>query len=104
VNAPDAPAEKPQYFTLAYAARHLYPTPVHPSTITRHILKGYRSPDGTLRKLAALRTPGGWVVTREAIVEFLAGITGDRTGCRVTPAARSRAAERAEAECVRLGL
>src|SRR4051794_1225576 len=73
-------AERPRYYRLADAARDLYPVPNHPATVTRHILRGVKLRDGTTAKLAAVRTPGGWLVTAQAVDEFIAVITADRTG------------------------
>lgn len=77
--APTAP-DRPKYYRLAVAARDLYPLPTHPSTLTRHILRGVKLRDGSTRKLTAVRTPHGWFVTAEAVDVFLDAITSDRTG------------------------
>lgn len=77
--------ERPRFYRLAQAARELYPVPVHPASVTRHVVRGVRLQDGSVRKLAATRTPGGWVVTREAVEAFLAVLTADRCGGRATP-------------------
>jgi hypothetical protein len=75
---PTRPTESP-YHSLAQAARGIPPTkgdtPVHPSTLTRWITKGVRKADGTLTKLRACRSPGGWKVTEEALDEFLDELT-----------------------------
>jgi hypothetical protein len=81
---------------LSHAVR-FYPwtngKPPHSCTLTRHILKGTRLKDGTVLKLRAKRTPGGWVVSREDIDEFIDRLTRDRCGDRVaseTPLAHAR--------------
>jgi hypothetical protein len=71
-------AERPRYYPIQEAAQTLYPTPLHSATVTRHILQGVRLRDGSTARLKALRTPGGWVVTREAVNEFIEAITNDR--------------------------
>jgi hypothetical protein len=64
----------------------------HPSTITRWIMRGVRLRDGSRLRLAATRTPAGWLVTDDALDAFLAVLTGDRTGEPVaaTPSAAAR--------------
>jgi hypothetical protein len=97
------------------AAAHLCPStrggkPVHPSTLTRWILKGVRLQDGTLLKLAAKRFPGGWATTREALDTFINALTDDRCGEPVvapaprSPSARARAIAQADRELERLGI
>ncbi len=76
----EATPERPRYYKIAEAARDLCPVPIHPASLTRHILQGVRLRDGSTRKLLAIRTPGGWLVTREAVNEFLEAITADRQG------------------------
>ena len=45
--------------------------PVHPSTILRWILNGVRRrSDGSIVRLEALRMPGGWATTEDALSEF----------------------------------
>ena len=76
------------YYGLAQAAK-FYPQtngrPPHPSTLTRHILRGVRLNDGTTLKLRAKRTPGGWHVSREAVDEFIDRLTADRCGTPAPP-------------------
>jgi hypothetical protein len=52
----------------------------HPATVSRWIMRGVRLRDGFWLKLAATRTPGGWLVTDGALDAFLAALTADRTG------------------------
>jgi hypothetical protein len=54
--------------------------PTHPATITRWIMRGVRLRDGSRLRLAATRSPGGWLVTDDAIEHFLAALTADRLG------------------------
>src|SRR5262245_57437550 len=65
--------------SLAAAARTVPPLrtdrPVHPSTVLRWVLRGCRLPDGTRLRLEAVRTPGGWYTTHEALDRFLAALT-----------------------------
>ena len=105
-------ADRPRYYRIADAARSLYPVPNHPATVTRHILRGVKLRDGSTVKLAALRTPGGWLVTAEAVDEFISAITRDRCGDPTAPtpdehrppAFRRRAVEAAERELERAGV
>jgi hypothetical protein len=53
---------------------------IHPSTVTRWIVRGVRLRDGRVLKLEARRFPGGWGVTDEAIERFLEALTADRSG------------------------
>lgn len=83
--------------------------PVHPATITRWILEGVRLQDGSRLKLAAKRLPGGWVVSDEAVAEFIDRLTRDRAGEPATssppPAPRRNLAhEIAEQQCAAIGL
>jgi hypothetical protein len=100
---------KARHYRLAEAARDLYPVPVNPATLFRHITKGKRLRSGVVIRLKATCTPGGWVITAEAVEEFLEALTRDRLG-DIEPApapltsARRRAVERAEAACDALGI
>jgi hypothetical protein len=79
--------ERPSgYLRLIDAAREWPGGPIHPASITRHILKGVKLRNGSRRRLWALKTPGGWVTSREAIDEFLAVLTADRLGEAPRPA------------------
>ena len=52
----------------------------HRSAVVRWIQKGSELADGSRVKLAALATPGGWRISREALDAFLERITADRAG------------------------
>jgi excisionase family DNA binding protein len=52
----------------------------HPSACVRWIQKGSVLADGTRLKLAAVATPGGWRIRREALDAFLERLTADRGG------------------------
>jgi hypothetical protein len=83
--------------------------PVHTATLTRWILSGVRARDGGRIKLEAKRLPGRWVVTDEAIDQFIERLTNDRAGAAAevpvrTPAARSKAAVAASRELDRIGI
>jgi hypothetical protein len=95
---------------VAAVARSYPGGPVHPATVTRHILRGVRLRDGSTLRLAARRTPGGWVVSPQSLDEFLARLTADRCGATApategsSKAARRRTVERAEAELASIGI
>jgi hypothetical protein len=98
-----------RYYRLADAARQLYPVPTHPASVTRHIIRGVRLRDGSRRRLDATRTPGGWVVTAEAVRAFLDALTADRRGHspavpQATQTAALKAHERAEAALDAFGI
>ncbi len=114
------------YLSLTQVARRLPPSragkPVHVNTVTRWILVGARLRDGCRLRLTAVRLPGRWVVTPEALEEFLAALTADRSAepgaggvsgvptlgprpSSVRPAGSGRkAAERIESELDRIGI
>jgi hypothetical protein len=79
------------YRTLSQVARRFPPSrggrPVHVATVTRWIIQGARLRDGTRLRLRAVRLPGRWVVEPEAVDEFLATLTADRSGLPTEPAA-----------------
>jgi hypothetical protein len=104
VDAPAETSQKPAYFTLAYAARKLFPVPHSPATVTRYVVKGLRKPDGSVRKLPGLFSAGRWWVTKEDVEAFVAAITADRSGRAAATPARREAAARAESACAKLGL
>jgi hypothetical protein len=52
----------------------------HPATVTRWIMRGVALRNGSRLRLAATRTPAGWLVTDDALDAFLAALTTDRTG------------------------
>jgi hypothetical protein len=43
-------------------------------------MRGIALRDGSRLRLAATRTPGGWLVADEDLDHFLAALTADRTG------------------------
>jgi hypothetical protein len=100
---------------LAAAARSVPPIragrAVHPSTVLRWILRGSRLPDGSRLRLEAVRTPGGWFTSREAIDRFLAALTeaalargGAPTPAPRTPAQRRRSSARAAEQLAAVGI
>jgi hypothetical protein len=113
LNNESAPELGPVLRDLANAAKRVPPSrnekPTHPSTLARWISKGIRLPDGTVLKLEGRRYPGAWMVSDEAVDEFVNALTRARTGepaevAPVAPAACRKAVERAERELERLGI
>jgi hypothetical protein len=51
-----------------------------PATPNRWILKGTTLRDGTRLRLAATRTPGGWLIEQADLDGFLARLTADALG------------------------
>jgi hypothetical protein len=102
------------YLTLSQVARLFPPSrggrPTHVATITRWATVGVPLRDGTRLRLCAVRAPGRWLVTPDAVAEFIDRLTADHatssassasgalpaTGAAPprTPPARRRAAER----------
>ncbi len=82
---PDAPPAE-NYLTPAQAGRAAPHSgrPYSPQTITRWIVKGAGAKDGTRVKLAAIRSPRGWLVSRTALMDFFAALT---SGEKAEPAA-----------------
>lgn len=82
--------------------------PTHPSTPTRHHLRGVTLPDGTVVRLEAVRIAGRLMTSRAAIIRFLAAqqVTTDPTPPTTarSPAACKRAAAVAAAELDSLGI
>jgi hypothetical protein len=72
------------YRSLAAAARRIpscrNESSVHPASVTRWITKGIRLQDGTTLKLKAVRFPGGWGVSDEAVDAVGDALTRDRCG------------------------
>jgi hypothetical protein len=97
-------------FPATEAPRHLprrAGKPIHFSTIWRWILKGVKTPTGVVR-LEAVRVGSRWVTSQEAIARFCERLTprldSDPSPTPRSPAARTRASERAAAELERLGI
>lgn len=71
------------YRSLSEAAGQFPPfrtgRPVQVATLTRWITDGVRARNGGLIKLKAKRLPGRWVVTDEAVAEFVEALTNDQT-------------------------
>jgi hypothetical protein len=84
--------------TLAAQARRIPSSRIdghtHPATISRWLIRGVRLKNGSVHRLIGLRSPGGWLVSDEAMGHFLAVLTADRTG-EPAPAASSATAARA---------
>lgn len=97
---------------MAGAAR-LYGTyrggrPTHPSTPTRHHLRGVTLPDGSVIRLEAVRIAGRLMTSRPAIVRFLTAqqIIPDSSPSTTprSPTACSRAAAAAAKQLDELGI
>jgi hypothetical protein len=90
---PTESQRSPSYRTLSQVARSLG---VHSSTVCRWVLRGAKLRDGTVLRLAAKRSPGRWLVSDEAIDQFIDILTRDRGGetAAVEAAPRSPAARR----------
>jgi hypothetical protein len=71
-----------RYRSLSEAAGGFPPfrngRPVRVATLTRWITDGVHGRDGDRIKLRAKRLPGRWVVTDEAVAEFIEALTKDR--------------------------
>src|SRR5262249_45716324 len=74
--------------------------PTHPSTITRWILAGAKTPDGRQIRLEAVRLGGKWVTSEEALLRFAQAQTPELADGELAPprpvSARQRASERAD--------
>jgi len=74
--------ERPRLRSLSEAADQFPPSrngrPVHVATLTRWITDGVRGREGEHIRLKAKRLPGRWVVTDEAVAEFIDALTKDR--------------------------
>lgn len=80
---------------------------VHPSTMTRWILKGIKTPDGRRVKLRAVRVGWAWYTSRPWLNEFFAATTGTDVAVSTmqrSPAERHRAAAGARKQLARLGV
>jgi hypothetical protein len=84
---------------------------LHPSTLTRWILRGCRTPGGRRVYLRAARVGSRWMVSRESLDEFFTALTVQTAQpANGTPPAprtagqRRRAAERAARELDRMGI
>jgi hypothetical protein len=75
---------RPNYRTLVAQARRIPSCRIdgttHPAIVTRWIMRGIVLHDGSRLRLAATRTPGGWLVADEDLDHFLARLTADRMG------------------------
>lgn len=100
----------PRLFSLGEASRLFYPPPhPHPASLIRQATHGIKLRDGSRLKLRLTRLPGRWVVSEQAIREFVAALTADRTGEPTTIAAapspaRARRLDRVDAELDRIGI
>ncbi|MGO8903921.1 MAG: hypothetical protein ACLQU5_37140 [Isosphaeraceae bacterium] len=68
-------AELETRLTCAHIAKECH---CHPSAPTRWIMKGASLTDGSRVKLRAVRAPGGWLVRRSDLDQFLEVLTADR--------------------------
>jgi hypothetical protein len=87
----------------------LFDKPPHPSWFIRNGTSGAKMRDGSRKKLALKRLPGRWVVSEEAIREFIEGLTAARPGepAPANPAAsasRERQLSRVDAELESIGI
>jgi hypothetical protein len=84
--------------------------PVHTSTIARWRSPGVRCRDGSRITLRAVRLPACWATTIEAVQEFFAAVTAEKSGQAApppairAPARRRREIERANRELDDLGI
>ena len=80
--------------------------PVHPATVLRWILAGCRAVDGRRLKLPAVRCGCRWLVAREALDQFFAGLAGAHAAPLLprSPAQRERADRAARRELGQIGL
>jgi hypothetical protein len=108
-----ATESRPTYRTPAAVARAVPSSRIdggtHPATVVRWITRGVKLRSGATVHLAAVRTPGGWLVSDDALDHFLATLTADRTGAPAPappPCAASRARElaRVKAELDAIGI
>jgi hypothetical protein len=79
---------------------------VHPGTVLRWILRGVRTPAGTVQ-LEGVRLGGRWLTSREALQRFADRQTPDCSPPAPVPqrsGARRRHLERVEEELTRLGI
>ena len=87
----DSPCRS-RYRSLSEAAGQFPPfrngRRVQVATLTRWITDGVRDRDGDRIKLRAKRLPGRWVVTDEAVAEFIESLTKDRTAPQLEASAR----------------
>lgn len=78
-----------------------------PATLTRWILNGIRVTSGCRVKLEAVKLPGGWRTSREAVSRFLAALTDGHQQPAVplpsSPRRRSRSAEEADRKLREMG-
>jgi hypothetical protein len=82
---------------------------VHPATVVRWICRGVQLRKGSILRLSAVRSPGGWLIAPSAVDDFLAALTADRI-CEPAPppaaasAARDRRHARTAAELDAAGI
>ncbi len=77
--------------------------PVHPATLTRWIVHGVRVGPNQFIRLEAIRFPGGWKTTEEAIERFLRRLTAaalgeDEAEIEPAPMTKTRRAELARVD------
>lgn len=98
------------YHGLVEAARRFFDNPPHPTALIRWGTNGVKLRDGQRLKLALKRQPGKWLVSEQAIREFIDALTADRTGAPAAiPApspskARQQALTRVDSELVAIGI
>ena len=82
VNHENPRPEQRRRYRLGEAARRFDPSregrPVGPGALKRWIEVGVKARNGGRIRLAAERLPSGWVVTDEAIRQFIDALTLDR--------------------------
>jgi len=80
----------------------------HISTLMRWILTGSKSPSGKVVRLEAIRLGGRWLTSREALLRFSERLTpqfdGEPAPPPRSPAARTRASERAAKQLDAIGI
>lgn len=95
------------------AAARLYGTfrggrPTHPTTPTRHHLRGVTLPDGRVVRLEAVRIAGRLMTSRAAVARFITAQQPDEEPAVApaprSPSARRRASEAAAEQLARAGI
>jgi hypothetical protein len=80
----------------------------HISTVFRWITCGAKAPDGTAIRLEAIRRPGAWLTSAEALERFFARLTpvmeAELPRPPRSPAARQRSNERARKRLEEIGI
>lgn len=77
----------------------------NPTTLLRWVIRGAKARDGRRVRLDAVKLPGGWRTSAEALGRFLAAIGPEEPApARPSPAARRKAGEAAGRRLEAMGL